>query len=135
MNFINSERVRDQFSEKSFIHEDSEKSSSFTKNSNSFLTKSCDLKTALSISRKDLINSCKMKKRYCSFITSELLNNKKKQQPILPLSRSASWSEVDMLGDNEEFIEIYDVEKTKLTNNDNKPVKEMQGYVRLVKSH
>ena len=114
----NTEMIEQVINGKTPIKEECELSPSITMNSNSFLTKSCELKTALSISTKDLINSYKIRKRYCSLFKSELLNNKKKQSSILPLSRSASWSEVDMIGVNEEFLEIDDVLKGDLSNND-----------------
>ena len=55
------------------------------------------------------MNHCRMKNKYCSFFTSELLKNKRKYHSKLPLSRSASWSEMDMIGDDEQFIEIEDI--------------------------
>ena len=57
------------------------------------------------------MNHCRIKKKYCSFVTSELLKNKRKHESKLPLSRSASWSEIDMIGDDEHFIEIEDIQK------------------------
>ena len=77
----------------------------------SLFSKSCDLKAALSISTKDLINHCRMKKKHCSYFTSELLNKRRKHHYKLPLSRSASWSEIDMIGDCEHFIEIEDIQQ------------------------
>ena len=38
------------------------------KSLSSLFSKSCDLKTALSISTKDLMNHCRMKENYCSFL-------------------------------------------------------------------
>jgi hypothetical protein len=44
----------------------------------SLFSKSCDLKTTLSISTKDLINHCRIRKKLCSFFASKLLNNTRK---------------------------------------------------------
>ena len=76
-----------------------------------------DLKTALSISTKDLMNHCRIKKKYCSFVTSELLKNKRKHHYKLPLSRSVSWREADMIG-NEQFIEIENIQKVHQPHHD-----------------
>ena len=116
--FINSTEIIEQLNGKSPIKDLCDVSPSMKRNSNSFLTKSCELKTALSISTKDLINSYKIRKRYCSLFKTELLDNRRKHSSILPLSRSASWSEVDMIGVNEEFLEIDDVLAGGLSNDD-----------------
>ena len=56
-----------------------------------------------------MISHCMMKITYFSFITSELPNNNRKHNSKPPLSRSAYWREVDMIGDVEQFIKLEDV--------------------------
>ena len=52
--------------------------------------------------------------------TNELLNNKEKHNSKLPLSRSASLSEIDMIGADEHFIEIENIQKVHQPNIDKK---------------
>ena len=66
------------------------------------------------------MNHCRMKKKYCSFITNELLINKRKHNSKLPLSRSTSWSEMDMIGDDQHFIEIEDIQEVQQHHIDKK---------------
>ena len=120
---VNSENIEDsclpynETMERSF---ETSQPSNQIKSSSSLFSKSCDLKTALSLSTKDLINHCRIKKKYCSFFTIELLNNKRKHHSKLPLSRSASWSEIDMIGDYEQFIEIGDIQEVDQPHIDKK---------------
>jgi hypothetical protein len=62
-----------------------------------------------------------MKKKCCSFFTNELLNNKGKYNSKLPLSRSASWSEINMIGNDEKIIEIENIQKVHQPQIDKKP--------------
>ena len=78
------------------------------------------MKTALSISTKDLMNHCSMKGKYCSFFTNKLLNNKRKHNSKLPLSRSAFLSEMDMIGEDEPIIEIENMQKVHQPHIDKK---------------
>ena len=91
---INSEQIEDsclpdnENTERRTSFETSQPSNRIERLSSLF-SKSCDLKTTLSISTKDLMNHCRMKNKYCSIITSEFLSNKRKktlQTPSIKIS-------------------------------------------------
>ena len=70
----------------------------------SLLTKSCEFKSAMNLSTKDMFRAYQTKKSYYSMVASEMVHAKRrKSHRILPLSRSASLGEVDQLDEDEIF--------------------------------